>query len=104
MTDDVMNKTHRTRVVRELIESLSCGVGCIYADDDDWCVSTDWLVGFICARSFREVNREDALAQMCSYFDQHVGHDSLVGRMVTKSGWPDLERVRAYCEQDEETP
>ena len=104
MTDDVMNKTHRTHLVEELIESLPCGSGCIYAAGDDWYVSTEWLVGVISARGFRAAELDDALAQMCRYFDQHAGHDSLVGRAVTKSGWPDLERVRAYCEQEEETP
>jgi hypothetical protein len=102
MTGAVMNKMHRTHLVKELIESLPCGSGCIYTAGGDWYVSTEWLVGAISGRGFREAELEDALARMCSYFDQHVGHDSLVGRAVTKSGWPDLERVRAYCEQDEE--
>ena len=103
-TGEAMDNTHRTRVVRELIESLPSAVGCICSGDNDWCVSTEWLVGTLSARGFVAVRREDALAEMCSYFDRHVGHDSLVGAAVTASGWPDLERVRAYCEQEDETP
>ena len=104
MTDDGMNKAHRMRVVQEMIESLPDWNGCIYSDDNEWCVSTEWLVGNLSARGFVDVRLEDALAQMCSYLDRHVGHDSLVGAAVTASGWPDLARVRAYCEQRQVAP
>jgi hypothetical protein len=28
---------------------------------------------------------------------EHIGHDSIVGKAVTESGFPDLDRVYEYC-------
>lgn len=36
--------------------------------------------------------------EMIDYLYRHIGHDSMVGRSVTESGFPDLKRVEAYCQ------
>lgn len=69
---------------------------CTYMDDAGQHVTTEWLVGTFAGRGFVAPTLDRALSEMCEYLDQHVGHDSLVGDIVTKSGWPDLKKVKSY--------
>lgn len=71
----------------------------IYYDEYDglWTVTTDWLVGTFagCAFVDEESNSiENCLEQMHEYFLEHINHDSFVGFSVTRSGYPDLAKVR----------
>ena len=43
-----------------------------------------------------------AMGEMCDYFDENRGHDSIVGRIVTQSHWPDLDAVNRYLQQFKE--
>lgn len=61
-------------------------------------VTTEWLVGAFAGRSFVSNNKINALKQMCDYFNRHMNHDSIVGNVVTKSGWPDLRAVENYLD------
>ena len=40
---------------------------------------------------------EDAAQEMIEYLYKHIGHESMVGRCVTDSGFPDLKKVEQYC-------
>lgn len=73
----------------------------IYYDEYDglWTVTTDWLVGAFagCAFVDEESNSiENCLEQMHKYFLENINHDdSFVGFSVTRSGYPDLAKVRS---------
>lgn len=79
-----------------------------YQEGDGHHVTQEWLCGTFAGRGFVGETPEDAAGQLLSYLDRHVGHDSMVGRSVTESGWPDLQRVKKYLiatfyAEDEET-
>ncbi len=61
-------------------------------------VTQEWLCGTFAGRSFCDETYTGAVKQMSEYLDRHVGHNSMVGDAVTKSGWPDLEKVWRYIE------
>lgn len=75
---------------------LAVDPDCIFLDDDGQNVTTEWLVGRFAGRGFVAPTLDGALSEMCEYLDQHVGHDSIVGKAVTESGWPDLKKVKSY--------
>ena len=62
----------------------------------EWWVSTEWLVGTFAGRFFTSQDKDDAIKQMCDYFDENNGHDSIVGNIVKQSGWPNLDKVEKY--------
>jgi hypothetical protein len=72
---------------------------CTYEDDAGQHVTTEWLVGTFSGRGFVAPTLDAALSEMCEYLGQHIGHDSLVGDIVTKSGWPDLKKVKEYLKE-----
>lgn len=72
----------------------------IYIDNGEYVVTTEWLVGTFAGVGFRDKNLTRALEKMCAYLNRHIGHDSLVGKIVTKSGWPDLQKVEQYLSED----
>jgi hypothetical protein len=46
-----------------------------------------------------------AAKRLIAYLDRHIGHDSVVGRAVTKSGYPNVDKMREYLLTSEmETP
>lgn len=69
---------------------------CIFLDDDGQTVTTEWLVGRFAGRGFVAPTLDEAVQKLCDYLDEHIGHDSIVGRIVTESGWPNLVRVKQY--------
>jgi hypothetical protein len=68
----------------------------IFQLDDGWHVTQEWLVGGFAGRSFVAATPEAAAIEQIAYLNRHVGHDSIVGRCVTDSGWPDLDHVKAW--------
>lgn len=86
----------------ELIESLPDSEKHIFEDDGEIIVTSDWLCGSFAGRGFSAKTKEDAAQQLINYLDEHIGHNSMVGRVVDESGWPDLDRVKEYCTVDEE--
>jgi hypothetical protein len=65
-------------------------------------VTTEWLVGNFCGRSFSGDTFESAAKKMIDYLYRHINHDSLVGKIVTQSGFPDLKKVEDFCAQSDE--
>lgn len=68
----------------------------IFIDEGEYVVTTEWLVGIFAGVGFNDKNLNNALEKMCAYLNRHIGHNSLVGKIVTLSGWPDLEKVEQY--------
>lgn len=65
--------------------------------DGKHCVTNEWFAGNFAGRSFEAENYEDAAQQLIDYMYEHIGHNSMVGKSVTESGFPDLEKVYEYC-------
>lgn len=72
----------------------------IFIDEGEFVVTTEWLVSVFAGVSFKDKNLTRALEKMCAYLNRHIGHNSLVGKIVTLSGWPDLEKVEQYLSED----
>ena len=87
----------------ELIESLPDVQDHIFSleDKDRIMVTDEWLVGCFASMGFVATTKEDAAQQLIDYLNRHIGHDSMVGRIVTDSGWPNLSSVRTYCRTGE---
>lgn len=74
--------------------------GSIFVDEGQFVVTIEWLVSVFAGVGFNDKNLTRALEKMCAYLNQHIGHNSLVGKIVTQSGWPDLEKVEQYLSED----
>lgn len=72
----------------------------IFIDEGKYVVTTEWLVGTFAGVGFMDENLTYALERMCAYLNRHIGHNSLVGKIVTQSGWPDLQKVEQYLRED----
>lgn len=72
----------------------------IFIDEGEFVVTTEWLVGVFAGVGFKDKNLTHALEKMCVYLDRHIGRNSLVGKIVTQCGWPDLEKVEQYLSED----
>lgn len=65
--------------------------------DGKYCVTNEFFAGTFAGRSFEGNTYEEAAEQLIDYMYEHIGHDSIVGKAVTKSGFPDLNKVYEYC-------
>jgi hypothetical protein len=65
--------------------------------DGTHCVTTEFFAGAFAGRSFEADTYEEATEQLIDYMYEHIGHNSIVGKAVTESGFPDLEKVYEYC-------
>jgi len=83
--------------ILNLILSLPDADKHIYFSDGYWHVTSEWLCGSFCGRSFPEATIEESAEKLIDYLYEHIGHNSMVGRCVTNSGFPDLVSVRDYC-------
>jgi len=64
------------------------------------CVTNEFLSGAFAGRSFSGDSYADAAEQLIEYMYRHIGHRSLVGAVVTESGFPDLDSVYEYCKPE----
>ena len=62
-----------------------------------YCVTNEWFAGNFAGRGFESDNYEDAAQQLIDYMYEHIGHNSIVGKCVTDSGFPNLKKVYDYC-------
>ena len=72
----------------------------IFIDEGKYVVTTEWLVSTFAGIGFSGKTLTYALRKMCAYLNRHIGHNSLVGKIVTLSGWPDLQKVEQYLNED----
>lgn len=78
------------------IETLPDSKEVLYKDGGEWCATNEWLCGSFAGRGFISDTKNGAVSRLIEYFDMHVGHDSIAGRCVTDSGWPNLDSVKNY--------
>ena len=89
MTKEEISKLADYDKLKELM--LQSEPDSIFFDEGEglWYVTTEWLVGTFAGRAFvdEETNSiEKCLLQMHKYFLENINHESIVGRIVTKSG------------------
>lgn len=68
----------------------------IFRWEGKWEVTNEWLCGGLAACSFVGDTPEQAAEQLSEYLTRHIGHNSMVGDAVTRSGWPNLAAVKRY--------
>lgn len=68
----------------------------IFQWEGKWEVTNEWLCGGFAGRSFVGDTPEQAAEQLSAYLTRHIGHKSMVGDAVTRSGWPNLAAVKRY--------
>ena len=75
---------------------------CIYTDQDTGLIiiTQEWLCGTFAGRGFEGKTEDEAWEKLEEYLNNHIGHNSWVGNIVTDSGWPDYDRVIKYLESD----
>ena len=90
------NKVTPNQII-ELINSLPDSEKHIFIENGEYWVTQEWLCGAFAGRAFINEKLEDAIQEMIDYLYKHIGHNSMVGNSVTKSGFPNLEKVKQYC-------
>lgn len=83
--------------ILDLIRSLPDADKHIHDTDGDWHVTNEWLCGGFAGRSFPAKTVEESAEKLIDYLYRHIGHNSIVGRAVAESGYPDLKKVKEYC-------
>lgn len=81
----------------KLVEKLPDSDQHIHIYNGKHCITQEWLVGSFAGRVFEGDTLEEATEKLIDYLYEHVGHDSIVGNVVTRSGFPDLDKVEIYC-------
>ena len=71
----------------------------IFRDGDKWVVTNEWLCGTFAGKGFEGDTPQEAAEQLINYFNTHIGHHSMVGNIITKSGWPNLQSVKSYLKK-----
>ena len=82
-----------------LIKRLPDSENHIYIDctNGKHCVTNEFFAGAFAGRGFEGDTYEEAAEQLIDYMLRHIGHNSIVGKAVTESGFPDLDKVYDYC-------
>lgn len=65
-------------------------------------ITNEWLCGAFAGREFTSPTLKEAAEQLIEYLYKHIEHNSMVGRSVTDSGFPDLKKVEKYCKSFKE--
>lgn len=81
----------------ELIRKLPDADEHIFKHNNKYYVTDEWLVGSFAGSSFSGNTLEEAAEELIKYLHRHIGHNSIVRNHVTRSGFPDLKKVRRYC-------
>lgn len=86
-----------TKEIIELVEKLPNADQHIYFEDGKHYITQEFLVGTFAGRGFEGDTLEEAAQKLIDYLYEHIGHKSMVGNEVTKSGFPNLDSVERYC-------
>lgn len=92
-----MQKRVTTTEIIELVKRLPGVEQHIFEWQGKQCITDEWLVGAFAGCSFEDTTLEKAAENMINYLYEHIGHNSMVGNIVTKSGFPDLKAIERYC-------
>jgi hypothetical protein len=82
--------------VLNLIKELPDSDSHVFRDEDGWTVTSEWLCGGFAGRGFTALCKEGAVQEMINYLDRHINHNSVVGCIVKKSGWPDIVEMKSF--------
>ena len=82
--------------ILDLIRSLPEAEHHIFTDEDGVHVTNEWLTGGFAGTAFVAKTEVEAATKLIAYLHRHIGHDSVVGRAVTKSGYPNADKMREY--------
>lgn len=88
--------------VKEFIKSLPEAPNYLWQEENEWWVTNEWLCGTFGGRAFTSPTEDEAIIQLIDYFDKLINHDSINGKIVTESGWPNLDLVKKYLKKSEE--
>ena len=97
-----MEQKVTAKEIIELVRRLPEAESHIHELEGKQCITQEWLCGSFAGRSFEADKLEDAAEEMIEYLYKHIRHDSMVGRSVADSGFPNLKRVEQYCRRFEE--
>lgn len=86
-----------TKQIKELILNRPSYKDYLYKEGDKYIVTQEWLCGTFAGRSFEGDSEGKVLQQLIEYLYRHLGHQSMVGKIVDESGFPDLDLVESYC-------
>ncbi len=89
-------RSERVERLVMFLNTLPDGADFVYQEDGEWWATNEWLCGTFAGRGFTDTTKDGAVGQLMAYLDKHINHASMVGSSVTESGWPDLDRVKAY--------
>jgi hypothetical protein len=95
-----MNEKITPKEIIELVKSLPDAEHHIFKDGDEYHITQEWLCGAFAGRAFVSNTLENAAQEMIDYLYRHMGHNSIVGDCVTKSGFPDLQMVKNYLTKE----
>ena len=98
---ELSNKIKPSEIL-ELIRSLPDNDKHIYVCpiDGKHIITSEIFSGAFAGRSFDGATYEDAAQQLIDYMYEHIGHNSMVGNMIDKSGFPDRELLFEYCKKN----
>lgn len=74
----------------------------IYPIDGKHVVTNEWLLGSFAGRAFEGNSFEEATEKLIEYLYKHKGKRHMVGEIVERSGFPDLEKMYEYCKPKED--
>ena len=86
----------------KFIRGLPDGDEYLFQDGGKWIATNEWLCGTFAGKEFEGDTEEEAVQQLIDYLNLHIGHNSMVGQTVTKSGWPIASKVAEYVGPEEE--
>lgn len=80
----------------DLIKSLPDSEKHIYESEGRIFVTNEWLVGNFAGRAFSSNTLEGSITELIIHCNRHLGHNSIAGDCITKSGYPDLVGMKKY--------
>ena len=86
----------------KFIRGLPDGDEYLFQDGGKWIATNEWLCGTFAGQGFEGDTEEEAVQKLIDYLNLHIGHKSMVGQNVTKSGWPIASKVAEYVGPEEE--
>ncbi len=86
----------------KFIRGLPDGDEYLFQDGGKWIATNEWLCGTFAGNGFEGNTEEEAVQKLIDYLNLHIGHNSIVGQNVTKSGWPIASKVSEYVAPEEE--
>lgn len=85
------------KLIEKLPDSESHMHICNESGKQNYYITNEFFAGSFAGRSFVGDSYESAAEKLIDYMYEHINHNSIVGKAVTDSGFPDLEKLYNYC-------